>query len=154
MPVELLGQSAEQLRELAASLGEPAYRGAQIRHPLLYLTVAEAEALDWIDQNTPQDALVLASPEMGLFIPAHTLRRVIYGHPFETVNGPAEEQAVRGYFEGTGPAARDFLAERGVDYVIYGPREAALGPGPDPASAGLSPVFEDGAVIVYRVVQP
>jgi len=34
VPVELLGQSAEQLRELAASLGEPAYRGAQMYHAL------------------------------------------------------------------------------------------------------------------------
>ena len=30
MPVELLGKSAEELRELLVSLGEPAYRGPQI----------------------------------------------------------------------------------------------------------------------------
>ncbi len=34
MPVELLGKSAAELRALAASLGEPAYRGAQIYHAL------------------------------------------------------------------------------------------------------------------------
>jgi 23S rRNA (adenine2503-C2)-methyltransferase len=32
MPVELLGKSAEELRALMVSLGEPAYRGAQIYH--------------------------------------------------------------------------------------------------------------------------
>ena len=34
MPVELLGKSAEELRAFAVSLGEPAYRGAQIYHAL------------------------------------------------------------------------------------------------------------------------
>jgi len=34
MPVELLGKSAEELRALMVSLGEPAYRGAQIYHAL------------------------------------------------------------------------------------------------------------------------
>ena len=34
MPVELLGQSADELRALLAAWGEPAYRGAQIYHAL------------------------------------------------------------------------------------------------------------------------
>ena len=34
MPIELLGKSAEELRALAASWGEPAYRGDQIYHAL------------------------------------------------------------------------------------------------------------------------
>ena len=34
MPVELLGKSAEEMRELFASLGEPAYRGAQMYRAL------------------------------------------------------------------------------------------------------------------------
>lgn len=34
MPAEYFGKSAEELRSLAASLGEPAYRGAQIYHAL------------------------------------------------------------------------------------------------------------------------
>ncbi len=34
MPVELLGKSLEELRALLASLGEPAYRGAQVYHAL------------------------------------------------------------------------------------------------------------------------
>ena len=38
--------------------------------------------------------LILSSPEMGLFIPAQTGRRVLYGHPFETVNADAEKDLV------------------------------------------------------------
>src|SRR5271170_2282349 len=34
VPVELLGKSQQELREWMASLGEPAYRGAQVYHAL------------------------------------------------------------------------------------------------------------------------
>ncbi|HEV2388322.1 MAG TPA: 23S rRNA (adenine(2503)-C(2))-methyltransferase RlmN [Candidatus Acidoferrales bacterium] len=34
MPIELVGKSLEELRETAAALGEPAYRGAQLFHAL------------------------------------------------------------------------------------------------------------------------
>ncbi len=34
MPLQLLGKSVEELRALAASWGEPAYRGDQIYHAL------------------------------------------------------------------------------------------------------------------------
>jgi hypothetical protein len=130
------------------------YQGVQTHHPLLYQTSAEVDALKWIDANTPPNALVLASPEMGLFIPATTGRRVIYGHPFETVNATVEKQAVTEFYQSPDANARDFLAERGVDYVMHGPREAALGPGPDPGETGLTPAFEEGEVTLYRVTSP
>ena len=63
-----------------------ARHGVVTRDPQIYLSRDEAQALDWLEANTPETALVLASPDMGMFIPAHTGRRVIYGHPFETVD--------------------------------------------------------------------
>ena len=128
-----------------------AVQGAQAHHRLLYLTEAEGRALDWLDANTPADALVLASPDLGLFIPAHTARRVLYGHPFETVNAAVQEQAVTSFYANELPDARAFLADNNVGYVLVGPREVALGPGPKPESAGLSPVFTDDGVTVYQV---
>jgi len=129
-----------------------AFHGIQTHNELLYLTRSEAKALNWIEANTPTRALILASPQMGLFIPAHTGRRVIYGHPFETVNAEVEEQAVKKFFQG----GRDptivsaFLKQHGVDYIFYGPRERELGALPD--LSNLSPVYIDGEVIIYRVV--
>jgi len=58
--------------------------GVLVHDSLLYLTRAESQGLNWLAEHTPNSALVLASPEMGLFIPAYSGQRVIYGHPFET----------------------------------------------------------------------
>lgn len=92
----------------------------------VYLTSEEMQGLDWIAANTPPDAIILASPEMGLFIPAYTGRRVIYGHPFETVNAKQMESIVINYFEGSKDKG-ELTALSDVDYVFYGPRERNLG---------------------------
>ena len=104
--------------------------GALSHEPLLYLARGEAQALTWIETNTTQQAVVLAAPEMGMFIPGHTGRRVIYGHPFETVNADSEKEVVTAFFKHAAQqpvAARNFLETRKVDYVFYGPREQQLG---------------------------
>ena len=58
-------------------------QAVQTKDSRVFLTAEEKEGLDWIAANTPKNALILASPEMGLYVPAYTGRRVIYGHPFE-----------------------------------------------------------------------
>ncbi len=116
-----------------------------------FLTRSEIEALDWLEANGGQrHALVLASPEVSLFVPMHGLR-VVYGHPYETLNATARRQAVADFYTG---ARCEVIATEGVDYVLVGSRElklagdaAAMCPLPD------DPVFtsSDGQVRVYAV---
>lgn len=116
---------------------------ALARSPAVFLTRAEAEAI----RSLPAGALVLAAPETGAFIPAHSDARVLYGHPFETVNAEAEKQAVTDFFAGRVEAAR-FLQERNVTAIFYGPREAALGPLPALPS-GWRVLFQQDDVTVW-----
>jgi len=124
--------------------------------PEVFLTRGEAAALRWIDTSTPPRALVLAAPDTGLLIPAYTGRPVLYGHPFETVNAAAEEQAVLRFYqaEGTGSMsaeeARRYMQERGVRYVFWGPRERALGALPA-LGDDLQAVYEQDGVTIYAV---
>lgn len=111
--------------------------------PNLYYSRGEAQAFDWIRAETPPDSLILAAPETGLLLPAHTGRQVIYGHPFETVNAAAEKAVVETYFAAPDPA---LLVQRQVDVVFYGPRERKLG---GRAPQGLPVVFESGGVTLY-----
>ncbi len=114
--------------------------------PELYLSRAEADALRWIARNTPPESVVLASPQMGAFIPAFSGRRVVYGHPFETVDAEAAEAAVLHYFGGgLAPADAVYLAP--ADYLLFGPRERALGGQPPPSE----PLYRCGDVGVWRL---
>jgi hypothetical protein len=114
---------------------------ALTRRPEVFLSSAEAEAL----AQLPAGALVLAAPETSLFIPARSDARVLYGHPFETVDAPRWKPAVEAFFAAGGPAR--FLDENGVDFVLYGPREAELGPRPD--LPGWRAAFRRADVTVY-----
>jgi len=127
-------------------------KGIVKKEPLWYLSRDEYEALVWLRENAPRDAIILASPDMGAIIPAWSGRRVLYGHPMETVDGPRYKELVGDFFRRClkGAAAWKFLHDEGVDYIFLGPRERKLG--------GL-PVFMPpqtvaarfGDVIIYRV---
>jgi uncharacterized membrane protein len=124
--------------------------GGGLKHdPRLFVTADEAEALDWLYGHSPRDAVVLASPEMGPFIPAWTGRRVVYGHPFETVDAERTKARVETFFaSGTANAEREaMLREWRAAFVFVGPRERALGL-PDPGPVGE--VFRNATVTIYQ----
>ena len=115
----------------------------------VYLWQDERIAFLWLESNTADDALILAAPETGLFIPAYTGRRVIYGHPFETVNATEEEKSLNAIFAGNvgSTELESFVVARGVDYIFYGPRERDLGPIPSLPDSDL--VYHQGQVMIF-----
>lgn len=105
----------------------------QHNNPAINLNISELDAFRWLNENAPPDSLVLASPASGLLIPAYSSMRVIYGHPFETVDADLRLAEVSAFFSGAWSQDTMFvyLQEAGVDYVLYGYREEALGPLPE-----------------------
>ena len=120
-----------------------------LRGPLLPRD--EARAMAWLEAHTPPDALVLASPQTGPFIPALAGRRVLYGHPMETVDAIRWRELTAAFFAGCldEAFAHRLLREQGVDYIYYGPEEQALGG--FPLAVGVTPVTRIGRVVLYRV---
>jgi hypothetical protein len=117
--------------------------------PMYYMTRDEADAMSWIQAETPARALILASPEVGRLIPAFTGRRVLYGHPYETINAAQEEQGILSFFSARGmvDSRAGLPASRNVDYLFYGPREHALGGNLD--FSGLTSVYQTGTVQIF-----
>lgn len=125
--------------------------GIQTRDPLLYIERSDYEMYKWISARTPENALILASPESGLFIPAFTGRRVVYGHPFETVDSEKRKVFVQNYFQGvfTTEEGIRILHELNVDYVFWGMREQVMG-SPD-YILSLHPVQQINGTILFEV---
>lgn len=113
---------------------------ALTRPPELFLSAAEAQAMAAL----PAGALVLAAPETGAFIPVFSDARVLYGHPFETVEAERREAELNAFFSGRAPAYAD---AQHADLVFYGLREAQLGP--RPVLPGWRTLFSADAVTVY-----
>ena len=76
--------------------------------------------MEWIADNTNQSDLILADAEEGLYVPSYTGRRVIYGHPFETVQAEKERAFVAAIFYGnkTDDYYSSALETREIDYVL------------------------------------
>jgi uncharacterized membrane protein len=123
--------------------------GGGLKHdPRLFVSADEAAAMDWLRDNSPRDAVVLASPEMGLFIPAWAGRRVVYGHPFETVDAERTKARVETFFaKATAVERGAMLREWRVAFVFVGPRERALGLADSPPGHAA---FRNATVTIYQ----
>jgi hypothetical protein len=121
---------------------------AQGRAPLV-MTRAEAAACDWLDDNTTWTDTVLAPPGSGQFIPAWAGNRVVYGHPFETIDAVTKEAEVAHFYSSRATTAeRGALLERyGIRYVLVLEPAGDL----DAVTLGLTPVWRQGDARLYRV---
>jgi hypothetical protein len=125
----------------------------QAGHPLLAPSEGDWAAFTWLRENADTSRVVLCAPDTGNLVPAWAGQRVVYGHPFETVDADRRKVQVEAYSAGEmGEAEREtFLAENRVSLILVGPRERALGAGEtwQPGAAEL--VFEAEGVKVYEV---
>lgn len=121
--------------------------GAAARDPGIFITGGEQRAFEWLQANARRGAVVLAAPETGAFIPAYTDLRVIYGHPYETVNAAQRRREALDFFAGTIDRA---AVLREADYVFVGPREVKLGVF-DPTDLPLIETFASDGVTIYAV---
>lgn len=118
-----------------------------------YLYRDETAALQWLDEHTPPEAIILSAYDVGRYIPSIAGRRAFLGHWAQTVDFFGKREMVEEFFsEDTDDAHRQqILRQYDVDYVFYGPAEQNLGRY-DPESCGfLHRVFSTPRVRVYAV---
>ncbi len=116
----------------------------------LVMTPGEAGACAWLARNTAWTETVLAPVESGQFVPAWAGNRVVYGHPFETIDAQRREAEVARFYSARTTAAerRDLLQTHRVRYVLVTPSSNL---DLQPASLGLEQVWSGGGAVVYRV---
>ena len=82
------------------------------------------DAMSWLEDHGKADDVVLAGPNVSLWIPAFGDKRVVYGHPWETIDAPTKLAEVTAWYGGADCA--DLLDRYHVRYVVVGPQERAL----------------------------
>lgn len=118
--------------------------------PRLVINRDEMDAFVFLVESSGCDDLILASPETGLLIPAFTGRRVIYGHPFETVDGAKAKIDVEAFFNASMNAESvEWAREKHVKWVFWGPREHDYGKLPDELPKGLLMLYQNESVRLF-----
>lgn len=113
---------------------------------------AEIAAVNWLGANSRPHDTVLASYQVGGFIPASIGHRVFMGHWAETLDLENKKaEAVRFYGPADDSERQALLRRYGIAYVFYGPRERVMG-SLDPGQANyLVPVYTNSDVSLYQV---
>ncbi len=104
------------------------------------------DVFEWLGEHTTDQDVVLASPVVSTWIPGWTGARVVYGHPYETLDADAKLQLVNDWYAGTGDCAA-LLDRYNVRYVLYGQQESQLGEAP--CRADLRLIARSGDVAIY-----
>ena len=118
-----------------------------------YLHRDEVVALEWLEENTESEDIVLSSLTTGQYIPAISGNTAFLAHWAQTVDFYGKRDHVARFFDATAPdeGRVETLYAFGVDYVLHGPAERALGEY-DPATAPwLALAFSMPKVDIYRV---
>lgn len=126
---------------------------AAARHdPKIYQDREIYYGLTWINENTSPDVLVLTDEGVGLFIPSITGRRVIYGHPFETINAEMEKKFLLDFIDENQDDLyfERKISERGID-VLFLLGEVSESLERWIYTKGLKPEYEYDRVRIYQV---
>ncbi|GAP21145.1 hypothetical protein [Leptolinea tardivitalis] len=98
-------------------------------NPLYYFQPGEVSAIQWLSKQDGGRDLVLADGQTGSLIPAISRLRVLYGHPFETIDAENKKDQVEDFFSGkmTRDEEEKYLKENSIKWIFYGSREQNLG---------------------------
>lgn len=119
------------------------------RNPYVVMSDAQWKAMAWLRENAANDAIVLADEELGTMVPAWGGgARVVYGHPFETVDADSKQETIRRFYNGemTIPERNTFLEQFNVEYVVVQEDEQEK-----PPLDGFRPVAAFDPVEIFAV---
>lgn len=113
-------------------------------------------AFEWLRDYTRLNDVILASPQVSLWIPAEVGTRVFSGHPTETLNYRAKDAVVDQWMQSADEAFCDRLlgvqsssiGRYALSYVIIGPLEQLAGTS-DLCMTDLTELAEFGSVRVF-----
>jgi hypothetical protein len=118
-----------------------------------YLYHDEITAMEWLAEHSPPDAIILSSLDTGQYVPALSGRCAFLAHWAQTLNFYDKRERVERFFDARVDDADrlETLQTFGVDYVLHGPAERALGQYNSGESSLFSEAFSNPQVTIYRV---
>jgi hypothetical protein len=117
-----------------------------------YLTAGDVAALESLEDTSAPGDVVLASPDLGLFVPVYSDARPFVAHWAQTLDFYARRDAAGWFYRATTPngARLELLDSERVRLIVAGPAEAELAGQPAPPALEL-PVLHAGSTTVYAV---
>jgi hypothetical protein len=122
--------------------------------PLAYLDQNLVSAAAWL-KNVESDKVIFNSAQNIInIIPAYSGRTVYVGHGVETVNFKSKQDEVDWFFKQNRPSEveKNFLSQRGINYLFFGPAERRIGTYDPDNKSYLKAVYHNSQVSIYQVL--
>jgi hypothetical protein len=132
------------ISSIQLGLGQTAYLQTHPEH--LYYPANLDGAVRWFREHAHYNDFVLASEKTSQVLAQKTGLRAYFGHEMETLDYATKRSEIKAFFQGKLPA----LANRPINWVVYGPFERQLGPNfvkPD----NLELVYDIQGLQIYKV---
>jgi hypothetical protein len=110
-----------------------------------YLSTDEVNAFNWLKAHGTPDQIVLTDSKTGLYIPAYTGFKVVYGHPYETPDAATQKKLVDGCLIQWDADCSALI--NGKMYILTGTQPGQV----VPKTINTALVFSSGQVEVYAV---
>ncbi len=110
------------------------------------------EAAEWLTSNVAEKSVILASEENGRIIPALANFKVVYGHPFESINAEQTKKNVDDFWANklSEEQSRNLIKKYKVDYILC---EYETTRNNCPAiTSTLEMIYEASDVAIFQVV--
>ncbi len=119
--------------------------------PIFFINENVDKAIEWLEANAEEKSVILTNEENGLIIPALARFKVVYGHPFESINAEETRILINEFWTNklSDNQSRNFLEENNVDFVFC---EYTNNINNCPAiTQSLEIIYNAGNVAIYQV---
>ena len=88
--------------------------------PIFFINENIVKAIKFLETNAEEESVILANEENGLIIPALARFKVVYGHPFESINAEETRIFVSDFWMNklSDEQSRNFLETNNVDFIF------------------------------------
>jgi hypothetical protein len=129
---------------------------AAMHNSQLFFTRDEVEAINWLQENSNDQDVILSSYSTGNRLPAVTGRHVVWGHWNLTLDYETKRREVERFFTAeTSDEERFGLLKRyHVSLLYFGPEERAMGEFAPAKVSYLRQIFVYHDVSIYQITLP
>lgn len=107
-------------------------------------------AVQWLNENSFPNDLVLANIESSQILAQRTQLKVYVGHEMETLFFHNKEAVMKGYFNGI--ISEQWLEQTSIEWIVYGPYEYEINASFSPTSM-LQLAYENNSVKIYQILR-
>ncbi|OGG13454.1 hypothetical protein A2773_00405 [Candidatus Gottesmanbacteria bacterium RIFCSPHIGHO2_01_FULL_39_10] len=117
----------------------------------LYIPTDILKGIDWLDKNSPPEAVVLSGGYFGNVIPAFSHNKVVYGHKDATYQASLKHEEMLIFFSQNDiPKAKEILLKYRVSYIFYSldtdpPKDEFI------KSLNLQKIYENSKVKIFKI---